>query len=82
MIIDLSQYVHVPEKSVYNHNYYKGKNDNTGVMLFVKCDEYYNTYYFYMVDGDNKIFIGSSQNFDASDIHHVSLSEMYTWHID
>ena len=78
MIININELVHLPEKSVYNHNYYKGKSSNQDVELLEICHEDFNTYDFYICKGGKEIFIGSSQNFDCDGIHHVSFGEMYT----
>jgi len=78
MKIDMNELIHLPNKSVYNNNYYKGKDANTDVEIFIHCDEQYSTYSFYVCLGDLKIFIGSSQNFKCEDLHDVSFGEIYT----
>jgi hypothetical protein len=78
MNININELVHLPEKSFYNNNYYKGKKSNTDTELFIHCDEEYNTYDFYLCKGENKIFLGSSQNFKLTDDYVISFGEQYT----
>jgi|13_taG_2_1085334.scaffolds.fasta_scaffold335945_1 hypothetical protein len=72
--IDLSKMNHLKEESVYNRNLYS--YGNMGVKLLQVCDEEYNTYDYYLVDGENKVFLGSSDG--NCDEEEVSLMYMYT----
>lgn len=77
MKIDLTELEHLPEKSVYNNNYYRHKKANTDTVLFVNTDEQYNTEDVYAVSGETKIFLGSCQFCDDENME-INLGEMYT----
>lgn len=77
MKIDLTELEHLPEKSVYNNNYYRHKKSNADTTLFVHTNEEYNTENIYVVSGDKKIFLGSCQFCDDGNME-INLGEMYT----
>lgn len=57
LILNGQDFIHIPEKSCYNNNYYKHKE--TGVFIFEHCDEQYeiNTYTD-VTDTDSPYFLG------------------------
>lgn len=63
--INISEMTHLKEKSHYNYNYYK--HGNMGLELLQICDEQYETYDYYLIDGENKVFLGSAQ-YDENEI--------------
>ena len=71
--IKLSEMKHLKEKSCYNNNYYAF--GNAGVELFQHCDEEYNTYDYYLIDGESKILLGSA---DGSDEEEIDFMYQYT----
>ena len=61
--IDLSEMKHLKEKSHYNYNFYA--HGNMGVELLQICDEVDESYEYYLIDGDNKVLLGSAQYQEA-----------------
>ena len=61
VIIDLEEFTHLKEQSVYNHNYYKHKEH--GYILLQTCNEESNTLNFYKqsFDGLGNVFLFSCQ---------------------
>lgn len=51
---------HLSENSTYNHNFYKCNSSNMGVVLLEICNEDYNYFSFYLVDGNEQSFLGCS----------------------
>lgn len=57
--IDFSKLVHVPERSVYNHNVYN--YDEGDMYIHEECDEFSNDYSYSAEDyNGNKFFLGCS----------------------
>ena len=57
--VSISSFEHIKDKSTYNHNYYKGLVRNGKQdLLYVICDELYETYDVYIVNDNKKIYIG------------------------
>lgn len=54
-----NDFEHIKGMSNYNHNYYENKDDHT--LIYEHCDENYDTYEYYLIDGENKVFLGSSR---------------------
>jgi len=50
------EFVHAKDKSSYNNNYYK--NTKRNYEIFEECDEQYETYNFYLVRGESRIYLG------------------------
>ena len=71
--IDLSKMKHLKEKSQYNLNYYA--YGNCGIELLQKCNEEYGTCDYYLIDGKNKSFLGSSEDPEDEGINFMT---MYT----
>ena len=71
--INISLMSHNKEKSFYNNNYYS--YGNMGIELLQHCQEEYDTYDYYLVEGDKKIFLGSA---DDSDEFEIDFLRMYT----
>lgn len=42
-IIETKDYIHIPEHSIYNHNYYR--NNHTGEVILEYYEDDYGTYY-------------------------------------
>lgn len=57
VIIDLEEFTHLKEQSVYNHNYYKHKE--YGYTILQVCAEEFETLHFYKLDGQNEVFLFS-----------------------
>ena len=57
--LDGSQYIHLPERSRYNNNYYRHRE--TGEIIYEKCEEFYGTYAFYRCTPTEEIFLGRSE---------------------
>lgn len=61
LIINLNDYDHVPEKSVYNNNYYAAKEGRVVFArdIYIHCEEYENTVRIYRVkeDGQHEFLI-------------------------
>jgi len=58
--INVNEMTHLPALSGYNHNLYSYGND--GVKLLQKCDEESNTYDYYLLQDDAKVFLGSASH--------------------
>lgn len=71
--INIKEMKHLKEKSFYNNNYYK--YGNMGVELLQHCSEEYETNDYYLINGDNKVFLGSSEEYDEEEIEFMT---MYT----
>jgi len=52
-------YVHLPERSAYNNNYYQHRE--TGQIIFEKCEEYEGTFAFWEWALDGETFLGRSE---------------------
>jgi|JI9StandDraft_2_1071091.scaffolds.fasta_scaffold171098_2 hypothetical protein len=76
MIIELKKLEHVKSKSVYNHNFYKGREDNTDTMLLVDSRDDTNNVTCYIVDDTSSVFLGCGQNCD--EVLHIDLGIFYT----
>jgi len=63
--IDISEMKHLKEKSHYNYNFYT--HGNMGLELLQICDEEYETYDYYLIEGESKVFLGSAQ-YDENEI--------------
>lgn len=66
LILNKAEFAHIKEKSCYNNNYYK--NTKRNYEIFEECDEDYNSFSFYIVEGKNEVFIGSTQESISEDI--------------
>jgi hypothetical protein len=56
-----ADFVHLKERSVYNHNYYQHRE--TGEIILEDCDELYGEYTFYRcLEGKYEIFLGRGVN--------------------
>ena len=71
--IDLSKMKYLREKSCYNLNYYA--YGNCGMELLQKFSEESGTCDYFLIDGDNKSFLGSSEETDEEVIDFM---QMYT----
>lgn len=62
LILYSQDFEHIKEGSVYNHNYYKyiKKDSCLPTIIYEVCDENYETYEFFLKEGDNLVFLGSS----------------------
>lgn len=63
----ISNLVHIPEKSVYNKNYYYGvirEGETSADLILAESDESSGTTEFYHVDNDNLIHIGYAYDID------------------
>lgn len=67
MRVDISKMKHLKDKSHYNYNFYT--SGNMGIELLQICHEEYNTYDYYLIDGDNKVFLGSAEESDEQEIN-------------
>lgn len=54
--IDTNQMTHLKEKSGYNRNYYQCGNTDSEILEI--CDEDYNSYQYFIVEGDKKTLLG------------------------
>ncbi len=70
--INLSEMKHLKDKSHYNYNYYS--HGNQFVELLQVCDEYFEVCNYYLVKGDQKVFLGSSEYDD----NEIEFMHMYT----
>jgi len=66
LILNKKEFVHLTEKSSYNHNYYK--NTKRNYEIFEECEEDYNSYSFFVVEGKSEVFIGCTQESISEDI--------------
>lgn len=59
LILNGQDFIHLPDQSCYNNNYYKHKE--TGIIIFEHCDELYgvNTYTD-VTDPNSQYFLGCS----------------------
>ena len=64
--IDIAKMKHLKEKSCYNNNYYSF--GNAGIELLQKCNEEYETYDYYLIDGDKKVLLGSADGYAEEEI--------------
>lgn len=60
IILRGSEYVHLPERSSYNHNYYQ--HIETGEIILEDCDEYYNSWTFYRVENNENVCLGVAED--------------------
>ena len=58
-----SDYVHLPEKSQYNHNYYQHKQ--LKFEIYEECDENYESFDFYLVENGKNVYLG--HDYDSID---------------
>ena len=67
VIIDLNEFVHLKDVSVYNHNYYKHKEYDYTILEI--CDEEDNSLNFYKLsfDGIGRVFLFSCRYPDDDD---------------
>jgi len=67
--LNSNDYEHISEKSDYNHNYYKfkGKSHLYPTEILEICHEDENYSEFYLIENDNKIFLGCSNDFFEED---------------
>ncbi len=74
LILRQSEFEHLPDKSVYNNNFYK--HSQLGYII----KEEYNYYEFYLVENRNIIFIGcSSDGFNKNTEYlKINFKEQYT----
>lgn len=66
LILIKKDFMHLPEKSSYNNNYYK--NTKRNYEIFEECDEAYNSFDFYLVDGKSEIYLGCTYESISEDI--------------
>ena len=59
--IKVEEMEHIKDESHYNYNFYRC--GNMGVKLLQICNEEYDDYDYYLVEGDKKIFLGSADHF-------------------
>lgn len=72
LVLDFDKLEVIKEESYYNNTYYRyGKK---GLKLYQKCDEEYNTYDYYLIEGESKVFLGSAD----SDPSIIDFMIMYT----
>lgn len=62
--LDMKQFVHIPQISCYNHNYYVGFGTD---LLFGKSDDDSTTEW-WLINGHNSIYLGES-NIDDDILH-------------
>ena len=62
--IDLSKFKHLEKESWYNHNYYELNR----FKLLQVFDEEYGTFDYFLIDGENKCFLGSAEDIDGETI--------------
>lgn len=80
MIINLNDYEIVQDVSYYNHVYYKSKTKaaySIPVMLYIEYSDILNGVRCYIVEGENRIFLGSSYN-NQNDILEIEFGVYYT----
>jgi hypothetical protein len=66
LILNKSEFEHLTVHSTYNNNHYRHLKNN--YWIFEQCDEDYNTYCFYLIENEERIFLGCSNNgFDGND---------------
>lgn len=53
------EFTHIPEISVYNHNYYENKDHSYKILEGCNDDSIFD---FYLVDDHKEIFLGSAHN--------------------
>jgi len=70
--INLDEMTHLKEKSHYNYNFYS--YGNMGLELLQKWNEEYDSGDYYLIDGDSRVFLGSSD----SDESEIEFMYMYT----
>jgi hypothetical protein len=58
LILNKKEFVHLTEKSSYNNNYYK--NTKRNFEIFEECDEAYNSFDFYLVQGKSEVYLGNA----------------------
>ena len=56
--IDGNQYLHLEDRSQYNHNYYQ--HQTTGQIIYEECDEVYGEYRFYEIINNENVWLGAS----------------------
>ncbi len=70
--INLKEMKHLKEESHYNYNVYS--YGNVGLKLLQTCDEEFDTYDYYLMEGVYKIFLGSASH----DEEYIHFMYMYT----
>jgi hypothetical protein len=79
MDIDLREYEHLEDISKYNHNYYKHKKCNTGVILLDVFDEQFQTHEISLIDDKGYlIFLGTCPWTDGISLKNINIGEQYT----
>jgi hypothetical protein len=58
--LTVTDYIRLPERSTYNHNYYRHKD--TGEVLLEICYEQYNSFEIFREGDDGLDFLGSSNS--------------------
>ena len=72
VIIDLNEFVHLKEDSVYNYNFYKHKQ--FGYKILVDCNEEFETLHFYKIEKYGNTFLFSCQcTYDDSNVYEGDL---------
>lgn len=66
LILNKKEFEHLPTHSTYNNNHYKHLKNN--YWIYEECNEDYNTYTFYLIENEERIFLGcSNHGFDDKD---------------
>jgi hypothetical protein len=75
-----SEFIHIKERSEYNHNYYQYVgNANHKFILYEICHEDYNFQEYWLLEGGTRIFIGCSTDFIyENSIVNIDFREYYT----
>lgn len=58
LILNQKEFEHIKKGSTYNNNYYQ--HIKLDYCIFEQCDEDYSTYTFFLIENEEKIFLGSS----------------------
>jgi len=60
LILNKSEFEHIPKGSVYNNNYYQ--HLKLGYVIQEQCHEDYGTYDFFLIENEERIFLGAANS--------------------
>ena len=60
LILNKSEFEHKVDRSFYNNNIYQ--NTKNKYLILEVCDEDYNTYTFYLLEPEGRIFLGCANS--------------------
>ncbi|MFA5154546.1 MAG: hypothetical protein WC554_18525 [Clostridia bacterium] len=81
LVIKSSEFVHLKDRSEYNHNYYQYTGEaNNKFIIYEICHEDYDFCEYWIIDNETKMFLGCSQFDHIHDnaIVNIDFREYYT----